>query len=49
MIPASVLTPTVNVLGTFTRMFCNERAFLSGMPIVSGVRPRYGSPETAAR
>jgi hypothetical protein len=38
MIASSVLTPTVNVEGTFTRMFCSDNAFVSGMGIVSGVR-----------
>jgi len=34
MISATVLTPTVNVLGTLMRMFCNDSAFSSGMLIV---------------
>ena len=36
----SVLTPTVNVLGTLMRMFWSESAFCSGMEMVSGVRLR---------
>jgi hypothetical protein len=40
MIPGSVLTPTVNVLGTLIRMFCSDRAFCRSIWIVIGVRLR---------
>ena len=38
MIASRVLTPMVNVLGTLMRMFCIDRAFSKGMPMVIGVR-----------
>ena len=41
MMASSVLTPTVNVLGTLMRMFCSDSALVSGMGIVSGVRLMY--------
>ena len=41
MMTSSVLTPTVNVLGTLTRMFCSDSALVSGIGIVSGVRLMY--------
>ena len=41
MIAGLVLTPTVKVLGTFTRMFCMDSAFCSGMLMVMGVRLMY--------
>ena len=40
MTAGSVLMPTVNVLGTCTRMFCNDKAPCSGMLMVIGVRLR---------
>jgi hypothetical protein len=40
MIASVVLMPTVNVDGTSMRMFCCDSAFLSGMPMVIGVRLR---------
>jgi hypothetical protein len=41
MMASSVLTPTVNVLGTLTRMFCCDNALVSGIGMVSGVRLMY--------
>jgi hypothetical protein len=40
MIAGLVLMPTVNVLGTLTRMFCMESAPWSGIAIVIGVSRR---------
>jgi hypothetical protein len=38
MISGTVLTPTVNVLGTLMRIFCRDNAFSRGILMVMGVR-----------